>query len=65
MVVKEAVGSRGGNFILRSSEMNALNTIMELHDAQMEVITIKDLEKALEIIRNEHRNKRMRAMKHD
>lgn len=60
------VGSRGAatsKFILRSSEMEALNTIMDLHDAQMEIITIKDLENAMEIIRKEERSKRMRPMK--
>ena len=58
-----AVGSRGGNFILRSSEMDALNTIMELHDAQMDVITINDLEKALKIVKDELANKRARVIK--
>jgi hypothetical protein len=28
-----------------------LNTLMELHDAQMEVITVKDMERALARVR--------------
>jgi len=31
-------------------EIQALNLLMELHDAQMDVITIKDMERALEYI---------------
>lgn len=36
-------------FICRAQEINALNTYMELHDAQMDVITIGDLQKAIDI----------------
>ena len=60
-----AVGKRGwqtGKFILRAEEMNALNTLMELHDAQMEVITIKDMENACQIVDREFAQKRMRTM---
>jgi hypothetical protein len=52
-----AVGARGAangfKFILRSSEMNALNTAIELHDAQLEVITLRDMERAIEIVQKE------------
>ena len=61
-----AVGSRGagsGKFILRASEMEAINTVMELHDAQMDVITINDLEKALKIVKDELVKKRARVIK--
>lgn len=60
-----AVGKRGvttGKFILKSEEMNALNTLMELHDAQMEVITVKDMEKACKIVDAEYRAKKMRPI---
>jgi len=60
-----AVGRRGaetGRFILRSEEMNALNTLMELHDAQMDVITIKDMEKAFKIVDAEYRARKMRPI---
>jgi hypothetical protein len=36
-------------------EIQALNLLMELHDAQMDVITIKDMERALDYIRNKVR----------
>lgn len=57
-----AVARRGvesGRFILKAHEMTAINTVTELHDAQMEVITIKDMEKAIQIIENEWRQKKM------
>lgn len=60
-----AVGRRGaqtGRFILRAEEMTALNTLMELHDAQMDVITIKDMEKAFKIVDAEYRARKMRPI---
>ena len=60
------VGKRGldtGRFILRSEEMEALNMAMELHDAQLEVITVRDMERALFIVHEEMRNKRATPIK--
>lgn len=60
-----AVGRRGaqtGRFILRAEEMTALNTLMELHDAQMDVITVKDMEKAFKIVDAEYRARKMRPI---
>ena len=60
-----AVGKRGhetGKFILRADEMNALNELMELHDAQMDVITVKDMERAVRIVDAEFRARRMRPI---
>jgi hypothetical protein len=67
-VVKEgllalrAVGKRGaesGRFILKSAEMTALNEFMELHDAQMEVVTLRDMDEAIALVREEFRLKKM------
>jgi hypothetical protein len=60
-----AVGKRGaetGRFILRSEEMRALNTLMELHDAQMDAITVKDMERAFKIVDEEYKQRRMRPI---
>jgi hypothetical protein len=60
-----AVGRRGvetSKFILRSEEMNALNNLMELHDAQMDVITIKHMEHAFKIVDAEYRARKMRPV---
>ena len=42
-------------FVLTASEIKALNTLMELHDAQFEVITVRDVEKALQIAKRKIR----------
>lgn len=60
------VGKRGvatGRFILKSKEMSDLNTVMELHDAQMDVITIKDMERVTEMVRKEFEQRKMRTFK--
>lgn len=60
-----AVGVRGvktGRFILKSEEMNALNVAMELHDAQLEVITLKDMENAINLVNEELRQRKMRSI---
>jgi len=67
-VVKEgllalrSVGKRGvelDRFILKAVEMTALNEFMELHDAQMEVVTLRDMDKAIALVREEFRLKKM------
>lgn len=67
-VVKEglealrAVGTRGvanNRFILRAPEMTALNTVMELHDAQLDLCVVKDIECATELVRKEHELRRV------
>lgn len=51
-----AVGRRGaesGRFILKAVEMHALNEVMELHDAQMDVISVNDMDKAINLVNKE------------
>ena len=55
-------GAESNRFVLWSTEMKALNTLMELHDAQMEVITVKDMEKAVALVENERKQKRMTSI---
>jgi hypothetical protein len=55
-------GAKSGQFVLKSEEMKALNTIMELHDAQLEVITLKDMERAYKIVVEEFRQRKMRPI---
>jgi uncharacterized small protein (DUF1192 family) len=48
-----AVGSRGaetGKFILRGPELTSLNLGMEIHDAQLEVCTVAELERAIDMV---------------
>lgn len=56
------VGRRGadsGIFVLKSHEMNALNSVMELHDAQMDIVTLKDMDRAIALVREEYRLRKM------
>jgi len=56
------VGKRGvayGNFIMKASEMNALNSAMELHDAQMDVVTLNDMDAAIALVQEEYRLRKM------
>ena len=60
-----AVGQRGaksGRFILKANELTAMNLVMEIHDAQLDNTTVKDMEKALDIVQQEYRTKRMRPI---
>lgn len=52
-------GVATNRFILNAQEMNALNSLMELHDAQMEVITVRDMERAMKLMEQEYRKGRM------
>ena len=56
-------GAESGRFVLKASEMDALNTVMELHDAQLEIITVKDMGAAFKLVIDEFRKKKMRAIK--
>lgn len=61
-----SVGARGltsGKFILKADEMAALNEAMELHDAQLEIITVKDMERAMKIVYDEMKYKRATPIK--
>lgn len=60
------VGDRGkasGRFVLKAPEMQALNDLMELHDAQMEISTVRDLEKAMALARQQIANKQAHVIK--
>lgn len=47
-------GAPTNRFILNAQEMNALNSLMELHDAQMEIITVRDMENAMKLMQKEY-----------
>ena len=39
-----------------------MNLVMEIHDAQLDNTTVKDMEKALDIVQQEYRARRMRPI---
>jgi len=60
-----AVGKRGAQsnrFTLRSEEMKAINALMELHDAQMDAITVRDIERAFKLVDEEFKQRKMRPI---
>lgn len=52
-------GAESNRFILKADEMKALNNLIELHDAQLEVINVKDVDRAIDLVENERKQKRM------
>ena len=54
--------SHTGRFVPTAEQIKALQTLMELHDAQMEVITIKDMDRALALAKSEIVNKKAIAL---
>ena len=60
------VCSRGATtkkYLCHGPEITALNDLLELHDAQMAVLTIGDMEKAVALVELEHRTGRVVPIK--
>ena len=57
-----AVSKRGVDreyrFVLKAQELTAINLGMEIHDAQIEVTTVKQMEKAIDIVKSEIKNRK-------
>lgn len=51
-----------GKFIFKGDEMNAVNLAMEIHDAQLDVCTVQDMERAYDHVLKELRAKRVRVL---
>ena len=60
-VAKRGV-SRDDKFILKSQEMQAINLTISIHDAQLEITTIGELEKAMEIVAKEIKMRKARPV---
>ena len=59
------MGKRGverGSFAFTGPEMTALKLVMDVHDAQLDDCTVKEMERALEIVAEEIRLKKCRAI---
>lgn len=54
--------SLGDRFVFTGAELNAANTVMELHDAQLERCTVAQMEKAIGEVVKDIRNKKARAV---
>ena len=51
-------GAKSGRFVCRAAEIQAMNDLMELHDAQMQCITVADMQKAIALGTSDIINKR-------
>lgn len=60
-VAKRGV-SRDDRFVLKAEELNAINLVLEIHDAQLEITTIGELEKAMDIVTKEIRMRKARPV---
>jgi hypothetical protein len=54
--------SLGDRFVFTGAELNAANTVMELHDAQLERCTVAQMEKAIGEVVKDIGNKKARAV---
>lgn len=60
MVARRGVFS--GQFTLKAAELVAMNLVIELHDAQLDQTTVRDMELAMEIIDKEYKLRKMRSV---
>jgi len=54
--------NRDDRFVLKAAELSAINLVMEIHDAQLEITTIGELEKAMDIVAKEIRMRKARPV---
>ena len=54
--------NRDDRFVAKASELTAINYVMELHDLQLDITTIAQLEKALDIVMNEIKSRKARVI---
>ena len=54
--------AKGDRFLFTGAELNAANTVMEIHDAQLERCTVSQMEKALQEIHKDVKHKKARAI---
>jgi hypothetical protein len=55
-------GAKNHHFVVKGVELTAINFAMELHDAQLEASTVKDIELATQIVNNAITNKTARPV---
>ena len=62
------MGRRGiirGSFLFTGQELQAINIGMEIHDLQLEVCTVRELENAMAIVSARLRSTKVRRIAHD
>ena len=51
-----------GRFVLTGPELQAINLAMEIHDAQLDICTVAELDKALDYVWDKIRHKKVRRL---
>jgi len=54
---------RDERFVCKAEELTAINLVLEIHDAQLDQSTVKDMEKALEIVEKDQKHGKARSVK--
>jgi hypothetical protein len=52
----------GYRFVVKGLELKAINFVMELHDEQLQIATVKDIEKAVDLVNEFIRTKKARPI---
>jgi hypothetical protein len=52
----------GDRFVCRADELVAINLVTEIHDAQLDQVTVKDMELAMDIINKDWRSGKSRSI---
>ena len=52
----------GYRFVVKGLELKAINFVMELHDEQLQIATVKDIEKAVDLVNEFVRTKKARPI---
>lgn len=53
---------RADRFVFTGPEMQAVNLALEIHDAQLDMCTVAELESAIELVKKEIQNRRARVI---
>lgn len=53
---------RGFRFVVKAEELKAMNLGMEIRDAQLDAVTVRELEAAITAVTENLKNKRMRSV---
>ena len=56
-------GVKDMHFVMTGLELQALNLLMDVHDAQLDSCTVQDVESAIDLVMEEIRNKRATRIK--
>ena len=57
-----ARGAKLGRFVMTGEEMKAINDLFEIHDAQLDIATVNDIDYAIQVVKKEYQAQRVRKI---